>query len=720
MLHSKSRLNYGLLLICLMGAARTTLAANLYVATNGSDTNDGSVRHPFASLQRARDAVRGLKATGPVTVYVRGGLYPLDKTLALGAEDSGSEKSPIVYQAYRNEKATIIGGRRITGFRPYKGQILQADVGAQGFKDIYFRQLFFNGKRQQLARYPNFDPANPYGGGWAYVAGQPIPMYSDVPNESRRTLMFRPQDVHQWAHPEEGEVMVFPRFNWWNNIIPIASIDRDKNVMTLTQDASYGIRAGDRYYVRNLFEELDAPGEWYLDRRTWTLYFWPPADINNSTVYAPTLETLIAMNGVSNVEWRGFTFECCDGTGLKLTNCSNCLVSGNTIRNVGGRADWNITAVAVDGGAHDGVVGNDIYEVGGNAIALSGGDRTTLTPAGHYADNNYIHHTGVFFKQGVGVNVTGVGNRVAHNLIHDCPRFAISWSGNDHVFEYNHIRHIDLETEDTGAIYSWDVDWTMRGTQMRYNYIHDVLGYGRDNGKWVSPHFSWGFYLDDGTCGVHVYGNIVARAALGGTHIHGGRDNVIENNIFIDGTRQQMTYSGYTEKEPHFPEMKEKYQKTMNPAYNKYPGLANMDLATGYQMAGNKFLRNIIYYHDPNAKLYAMYHLPFDKTQSDFNIIQHFGQPLRVDLNNVPADKQWDEWKKLGFEQHSLLADPLFNDAAKDDYRLRPNSPALVLGFKPIPIEQVGPYRDARRASWPIIEAEGAREKPLVSEAPAH
>lgn len=698
-------------------------AATLHVATTGSDKSDGSLAHPLATLEGARDAIRlRLKSRRePMTVLVRGGLYARDKTLSFAAADSGAKAAPIAFRAYGKEKPVIIGGRRILGFKPYKGAILQADVGAQGFKDIYFRQLFFNGKRQQMARYPNFDAANPYGGGWAYVAGKSIPLYEDVPGESRRELHFQPADARAWAHPEEGEVMIFPRFNWWNNILPITSIDRDRQTMTLGADASYAIRPGDRYYVRNLMEELDAPGEWYLDKKTATLYFWPPSDIEKATVYAPTLETILDMTGVSNIEWRGFTFECAEGTAIKLNDCTDCLMSGNTIRNVSGRADWGLSAIAVQGGAHDGVVGNDIYEVGGNAIALDGGDRKTLVPARHYADNNYIHHTGVFFKQGVGVMVSGVGNRVSHNLIHDCPRFAISWSGNDHTIELNHLRHLCLETSDTGAIYSWNVDWTMRGTQMNYNFIHDVLGYGRKDGTgpWTSPDFSWGIYLDDGTCGVRVYGNIIARAELGGVHIHGGRDNSIENNIIVGGTRQQMTYSGYTEKEPHFPEMTKKYQETIvNTAYQKYPELAAMDLALGYQMAGNSFLHNIVMYREANAKLYAFSNLPYDKTKSDFNIIQHWKQPLRVDVPNAPEDKQWDEWKKLGFDTHSVLADPLFVDAARDDYRLRPNSPALALGFKPIPINRIGPYRDERRASWPIVEAQGAREKPLISQSP--
>ncbi|MDQ2732605.1 MAG: right-handed parallel beta-helix repeat-containing protein, partial [Armatimonadota bacterium] len=562
----------------------------LYVAPDGHDAWNGmAAAHrgadgPFQTLERARDEIRTLKKmdqppTG-FTVFVRGGTYWLPSTLVLEKQDSGTPGAPVVYRAYGKEKPVIIGGKPITGFQPYRGKIMQAGVGAQGFKGVPFHQLFMNGQRQILARYPNYDPSNPYGGGWAYVAGKPIPMYQDVPGEDRHTLHFKPEDVHPWAHPEEAEVFIFPRYNWWNNVIQIASIQKDASAMTLAGDASYPIRPGDRYYVQNLLEELDSPGEWYLDQRTWTLYFWPPADLNGATVYAPTLQTLVKIGpGASNITLQGLTLECSDWDGVEIHDSSNCLFAGNTLRNVGSKAVWGESAVDVQDGSHNGIVGNDIYSVGGNAISLTGGDRATLTPAENYADNNYIHHTGVFFKQGVGVSIGGVGNRVSHNLIHDCPRFAIQFSGSDHIIEYNHARHLNLETADTGAIYSWQVDWTLRGTVIRYNFLHDVLGYSQENGRWISPAFAWGIYLDDGTCGTTVYGNIVARAANGGAHIHGGRDNLIENNIFIDGTSRQMSLNGYIPQEPHVKEMIDKLTGFKdNPAYAKYPGLRDLDI----------------------------------------------------------------------------------------------------------------------------------------------
>jgi len=884
-----------LMLLTLISAASAT---EFYVAPDGRDTNAGARTSPFATIGRARDAIRQLRAASgprePVTVFVRAGAYCLPETIRLESQDSGTSGAPVVYRAFEGEKPVLIGGRPIAGFQPHAGQILKADVASQGLKDVYFRQLLFDGKRQHLARYPNFDPANPYGGGWAYADGEPIPMYRDIPSESRRSLHYKTSDERRWARPQDGEVFVFPRYNWWNNIVRIASVDRDKRILTLTNDCSYPIRPGDRYYVRNLFEELDAPGEWYLDRATWTLYFWPPAPLGGKPVYAPTLRTLIELSGAAHVAFQGFTIECSEGTAVVLRNCTHCLIAANTIRNAG---DYRGNGVAVEGGSHNGVIGNDIYEIGSDGITLSGGDRITLTPADNYADNNYIHHVGVFYKQGVGVYLRGCGTRASHNLIHDGPRWGIGFSGNNLVIESNHIRHVNLETADTGAVYTGGRDWiSSRGTVIRHNFFHDILGYGLEDGKWVSPHYAWGVYLDDNTGGVDVVGNVVARAVRGLVHLHNARDNLIENNIFIDGTLQQFEANGWTPTHSywttHLPTMIRGYESVANqPAWK---AMRHMDihptqavLPSGLIMANNVFRRNIVYYHDPNAKLFQFRNVAFEKHESDYNLIYHFGQPLKtgqfrvgretssnlvanpgfedgepgkmprawswqerpttatqaaiteaasaegkrslrlegatskspkgdtrypavvgaeiaakpggayrltarmksdkpgaqvsllaqsyvakayywaeksdvrvgpewkpyefafhmpgsgearfnpqmktlrvrfdfrestgalwlddVSLKEAEPLSEWDSWKQLGFDSHSIVADPRFVAPEKDDYRLRPDSPAWQLGFKAIPFEKIGPYEDRLRATWPIVEAEGAREKPLVS-----
>jgi len=860
-------------------------AAELFVAPDGRDDNPGTRSRPFQTLAAARDAAR--KLPGEKTIRVRGGVYELGQTLRLDAQDSG-----VTWRASENEKPVISGGRQITGFTTYKGNILKAP----GIKGVYFRQLFCGDQRQQLARYPNFDAQNPYGGGWAYAAGQVFDMYKNIPGESRRTLHYKPTDARQWAHPEEGEVFVFPRFNWWNNIVRIKSVDAAAHSITLADDCSYAIRPGDRYYVQNLLEELDAPGEWYLDKNDWTLYFWPPAPLAGKPVYAPTLRTILDIApGTKDVTFRGFTFECCEGTAINLNDTTNCLIAASVIRNVG---DYFGDGVAITGGSSNGVVGCDIAEIGRAGIALAGGDRRTLTPANNFADNNYIHHVGVFYKQGVGIWLTGCGNRASHNYIHDGPRFGIEFAGNNLLIEYNHIRHMNLETEDTGAVYTGGRDWiSSRGTVIRYNYFHDMLGYGHDDkGVWHSPYFAWGVYLDDNTGSVDVIGNIVARCARAGLHLHNGRDNLIENNVFIDNGLYQAEYNGWTENsqmwKDHFPTMVKGYESVASqPAWQTMRNIQTRPqdaiLPGGLIMSGNTMDRNIFYYHDPAANLYHFTNVSFAHNSTDRNLVWHCGLPIATGqfkagkvisdnllanpgfedgpVGTLPKDWEWqarpsaestaatvdtpvaegkhslqiegvpaknatcippwpvivstdvaaqpghsyrltammkaakagtsielmiqsyvanvyfwsrgtsakvgtdwkeyelvcklpakgehdykeqmkevcarfdlpggagtvwvddvrlveveslDEWQSLqalGFDRNSLIADPLFVDVAKDDYRLRRNSPAFKLGFQPIPIEKIGPYKSDLRASWPIIDAIGASEKPLVT-----
>jgi parallel beta-helix repeat protein len=878
------------------------LAAEHYVSPQGNDVwsgllaapNTDHTDGPFRTLPKARAAARAELGTGAKesVILLREGVHEIAATLKLDAGDSG-----LTIAAYPGEHPTVIGGSVIRDFKPYQGKILQADVGAQGFKGTAFRQLIFAGRRQHLARYPNFDPQNPYTGGWAYVDGTYVPMYKDDPADSKRQFKIRPQDRRTWAHPEEVETFIFPRYNWWNNIVPVATADNDTGSVTLTKDCSYPVRALDRYYFQNALEELDAPGEWYLDKRTWTLYFWPDEPLAERPVFAPRVRTIIEVNAAKRVNIRGIVFECAEGTAVSFAKCEDCRFSGNVVRNVG---DYNGSGVNIAGGTGNGVVGNDISHVGAHGITLSGGDRLKLTPCGNYADNNYVHHVGEQYKQGVGVSFSGVGIRVSHNLIHDGPRMGVMFGGgNNSVIEYNEVRHMNLETSDTGAIYTGGRDWiSSRGAVIRYNYFHDMIGFGQDSkGRWESPTFAWGVYLDDNTGGVDVIGNLIVRCSRAGIHLHNGRDNVIENNIFADNGLAQVEYSGWTVDHRYW----NNFEKDMVRTYEKFIAepawqrMRNMDLhpskaplADGTIMAGNVAERNILFAVAPKSKAYDIKRANLDHNRFDRNLAWHAGLPvltgrqdggktvgpnlvsnpgfeegldgktpkawgwqikppganaelvadavggkaaLRIDaappvvnktqklwlnivshpltslapgktyrlsakfkatardtkaslmlqsyvdkayfwaspnngvliakpdvwqevsrtfripdigekgwheqmksfkvridlaqetgslfvddvtLTEVAKSDEWQAWQGQGADRDSVVADPLFADAGHDDYRLRPESPALKLGFKPLPLDQIGPYPSKDRASWPIIQAEGAREHPLV------
>ena len=711
-------------------APTNTSEREFYMATNGNDSNNGSKERPFATLERARDAVRQLKKesglpSDGVTVWVRGGTYPLAKTFSLGSEDSGAPGSPVAYRAFPGEKVTITGGRSITGFTPWKGEILKADVASQGLKGIPFHQLFFQDKRQPLARYPNADTNDPIAGGWAYVGGEPVPMYKNLPEDSKRVLRPKPEDLRRWTNAAGAQIFIFPRYNWWNDIVSIDSVDTTNGAITLGKDCSYAIRPNDRYFVQNVLEELDAPGEWYLDRADSALYFWPPSPMGGDGVTVPVLQSILLLGpGTTDVTIRGLSLAHCSETAVVLDNTTNCLVAGCSILNVG---DFGGSGVSVKGGSSNGVVGNDISETGRHGIAISGGDKAALVEAGNYADNNHIHHTGVYFKQGVGIDLTGCGNRATHNLIHHEPRFAIQAFGTKHLIEYNHLHDASLETEDTGAVYTSGRDWIGgRGIVIRYNFIHDVPGFSQLNAnsnsatprEWKKGANSGGIYLDDNSGGIDVIGNVVARCPRSCLQLHDARDTVVQDNIFIEGGEYGVDYGGWTTNfgfwKDFYPGMVTNWQAVKDlPAWQGMRNISNSPddviQTNGMVMTCNQFFRNIIVEKGPPCALYRRNKVPLDKNPTDFNLVWQGGAQASVLLTpKLPGASSnvlpWDAWVALGQDVHSKVADPLFVDASKDDYRLKPDSPARELGFQESPLDRIGPYRDELRATWPILE----------------
>jgi len=674
-----------------------------YVALDGNDrwsgllpmANMSKTDGPFATLERARDTLRELRRGGKLpdgaVIYVRGGKYYLERTFTLGPEDSGTEQWPIRYLAYKDENPILSGAKEIQGFKPYKDKILQADLKKTALCKINFSQLFANGQRQILARYPNYNATKSYGSDFIYVD-------DTVEQGSKRKFQYSSGTVHDWARPEEGEIFIFPGPNYWNNIIPIRTIDKTTRIITLAGDTDYPIRKGDRYFIQNLLEELDSPGEWYLDRRSRILYYWPStsSDINQISVTAPALESVIGVtadpvtkDAPEHIMIVGFTVEACEGTAIIVNGARNCLIARNVVRNSGKHG------IVINGGSQNYVIGNDIYETGSAGISISGGDRKTLLPSSHHARNNHIHGTGRLNKYYGGIECIGVGNAISHNLINETPQAGITFDGNDHIIEYNHVHHVNQETEDSGIIYTCARDWTKRGNAIKFNYLHDSGGYGRRNinEEWQAPFQTWGIYLDDWTSGTNIYGNITVSTYNGGVFVHGGRDNTIENNILVEGTTGQAQFTARAITEKMIPEM---FEKIKEMKYTKYRELDTIkDVRKDTMMSNNKFIRNIIYYSFSGATLYTV-HAPYidsNMVEFDFNTIFHNGLPLLIPYIQSSEALHWQTWRAKGFDTHSVVADPLFVDPADGDFDLRPDSPAYTVGFKPIVIENAGLYK---------------------------
>lgn len=564
---------------------------------------------------------------------------------------------PITYRAEGLEPVVLLGGRPITNFVPHAGHILRADLRSQGWQGDRFRVLVFRGQRQELARRPNHNPNDLNGGDWAYVDGQRISMYDDSPGDEQfhqqnrhldfwqrnapertRRVQAKPEDMRAWARPTDAEVSIFPRFNWSHYLLPVESFDAATRTFRLRPGSFYEIRPGDRYFVRNLLEELDAPGEWYLDMPAGVLYFWPPAPVGNEPVVAAPLPHLVRLKRCGYVTFQGFTFECCDDTAIVLEDCTHCTIAASTIRNVG---DATGSGIVVKGGRANRIVGNDIYAVGRHGIVVDGGDPMRLEPGGHRIENNVIHHVGRVGRDGNGVQLQGSGHHVAHNLICYTPAAGIMVWGNRHLIEFNRIHHTCLESEDTGAIAGGAIDWvSWLGVVIRHNYIHDTFGFGYDPWAkaWRSPYFAYAVYPDWAASHVQITGNILARAGAALIYLHSGRHNRIENNVLVDGAVSQVDWTGWTSTTGFWSSMVKGWiatyqQAAAHPVWRQLGLLEDpqqVPLPNGQVMHGNVLRRNIVYYLDEGAALFRFQNLPFDRNESDSNLVYHAGLPLRT------------------------------------------------------------------------------------------
>jgi Right handed beta helix region len=550
-------------------ASRTQLpewpepAVMLYVAPDGSDAAPGTREQPFATLERARDALRRLKqegklAKGGATVFVGGGRYGVTQSFALTAEDSGEASAPIRYRAVEGETPIFSGGIRLEGFEPVsdtaiaarlpeeaRGKVLQVDLARYGvtdlkplrlggfnsglgFKTLPVTELFFDGKAMPMSRWPNE--------GFARVADVAVKDGHKIHGmEGSKTgrLIYEGERPARWKDEQGLMLYGYWFFAWADSYEPVASIDTEKREFVLEEPyCGYGYRPDAPYYAVNLLSEIDMPGEWYLDRATGLLYFYPPSDPSAAVVELSVADyPFVQLDDVSHTSLQGFVWELGGVDAVVIRGGEHCLVTGCIARRCGG------DGIVVQGGSSHGLLGCEIYSMGRGGMAVSGGDRKTLTPGNHLVENCDIHELSrIHHTYTPAILMSGVGNRIARNLLHHIPSSAIRLGGNDHVVELNEIHHVVQESDDQGGADMWG-NATFRGNIYRYNYWHHI-------GNQINPHEEpgcghAGIRLDDAISGTRIYGNVfhkssAGRAGFGGVQIHGGKDNVIDNNVFVE------------------------------------------------------------------------------------------------------------------------------------------------------------------------------------------
>jgi hypothetical protein len=522
-------------------------------------------------------------------------------------------------------------------------------------------ELFFDGRPMTLARWPNE-------GEWTQIAGFPE---AHAQNDGHGGRIGRLEDGFSfagdrprgWQDVRDLWVHGYWAWDWANSYEHVVALDRDQRLIkTAPPHGQYGFRKGQRFCFLNLLEELDQPGEWFLDRPSGILYFWPPPAAPQDVTAQLSLldQPLLRLAGASHVVVQGLILEATRATAVEIRGGTNNRLTGCVIRNIG---DWG---VQIEGGTGHGVVGCDICDTGDGGVSLQGGDRQTLTPGGHFVENCHFARQGRWSKCYVpAVLMSGVGLRASHNLIHDHPHCAILFGGNEHLLEFNEIHHIALETGDVGAIYAGR-DWTFRGNRIRHNFIHHTGGVGMG---------SMGVYMDDCVSGTEVFGNVFYKVHWA-MFIGGGRDHRVENNVFVDCDPAVRMDGRGLDRSPVWSNMVYDYMKQQLAAVpqdlyrRRYPAVADLDR----------------YYAKRDG-------VPPENNIAARNVCA--GKWLEIGWHAKP------EWLKL--ENNYVGADPGFVAPDKLDFRLKPDSPAWGVGFQPIPVERIGIQADKPRPPQPTV-----------------
>jgi hypothetical protein len=687
------------------------VAIDLFVSPSGDDAAAGTETRPFASLTRARDAIRTLKRSGglgsPLTVRLRGGEYPLTETLVLGTEDSGTAACPITWAAYPGETPVLTGGRRLQGWRRGERGAWELDLPEVSSGSWYFRSLWVNGVRRRRARLPEEGLYQVAGLLDQAPAGGLDPYAGSADRELKRSAFrYAPGQVDpRWRTLSDVEIVVLQ--HWADSRMKIERVDEKHRVVVFTERAFRPLDWCLGWYAENVAEGLTAPGMWYLDRSSGTLRYLPlpGEDMATTEVVAPVVDTWLRLEGdwrgdrpVEWISFRGLSFRHCgwslEGragysypqTAMELTPgellwatypAEGLSIPQSQVRAARGIDLEGVHHVALEDCevAHTGgwgmvlhlgcqdnrIVGNHFHDLGAGAVRLGGADftlddreescRTEIT-------DNHIHDGCAVYQGSSAVALLqSGGNRIAHNEIHGWFEWATSagwqWEywppgrARNNVFEWNHVH--DLGGGFFGPHATLYFLGISPGTVVRNNLLAHIA---RDGA---------GIYLDASASGILVENNVVWDFGSGGLGFNfSNTGNVLTNNIVAFGRAIQLDRCG---------------DQPWAGASVGQSGIVYRNIvcfAQGTMWRGEKWLN-----HDMLL---------------DYNVYWRTdGEEPRFLTHDVAA------WQALGHDRHSVIADPLFVDAEHGDFRLRPGSPAVALGFRGVDLSRVGPRPPAER-----------------------
>ncbi len=670
-----------LFLIMISSVSALAEGKEFYVAPQGNDSNAGTLKQPFRTVERARDAVHALRLGSrplePVTVYLRGGTYSLASALTFFPEDGGSSACPVIYRAYKKEHPIISGGKVVTGWKESKrnGRRVWSTVLPEVKSgQLFFHQLWVDGERRIRARHPNS----------AYLKVLAVPGVTEKTmwTDGSTSFQYSPGDIPpSWSY-SDAEVIIMNR--WIESRLPIASMDSAGRLLRFTKRAPFTLEKDDYFYVENVPQALDTPGEWYLDRASGELWYMPlgKENIGKAIVIMPVLPQILFLNGqpesgkfIKYLTFEGITFSYSE---WYLPDTLNAGAHGGipdggfpqaAYQVPGAVAGWGVRNVIFDGCeiSHVGtyafelsrscqgnrLMRSRLVDLGGGGVKI-GETIIRSAPADQTRCNDVmdceIADGGRLFHSAVGVWIAqSADNRIMHNTIHDFyySGLSVGWTwgygpsaARGNIIEFNNVHHIGVRSSgdgpilsDMGGIYTLG---TQPGTVIRKNIFHDIAAvrYG-----------GWGIYFDEGSTNILAEDNLVYRTTHGGFHQHYGSNNIVRNNIFALSRDQQI-------------------QRTRAEDHLSFT-----------------FEHNIVYWNE--GKLLAG-NFSGSNFRMDNNVYWHEGKEgIRFDTLTLP------QWQARGLDVHSVVEDPGFKNAGKGDFSLGATSPALKAGFRPLPLQAV-------------------------------
>lgn len=558
----------------------TTQGITYYVATTGSDSNVGTIDAPFATVVKARDTIRAAAQTN-VTVYIRGGEYDLTTPITFNSTDSGTATAPNVYSNYPGETPIFKGSKAI--------KTVAGDVGLKTYTldKITFPnidatrvpQIFFNGVRQDMARYPNniqpnFNTTDPYAGYYAKAASTQ-PLCTDKTVATGSTIYFDPAtlDTTGWDLTNYTvQVKIWtasdPAGIYTAIIRPVASIDQSAGKIMMGTIANgvysplyanFNICKGNLFYLQGSPNLIDKPGEFAYNNTTRTLSVNLPQTLTSTDkITIPAFYgAAFKIVGASYLELHGLDIGEVNGDGVFISQSKNIVTDGLNVHGVIGNFRGNEQGAPTPSGIEGDAIGSYIsdyvtvkngkyYDAPTNrGISFMSSDARikALNKSNNQALNNEIYD--VSWRGGIWADDYGL--TIQHNYIHDLTASAIVGNLTLDDISYNRIENVDSNVCDAGAIYTHGGGSLIqaRNNKIHDNFIQSSGGYcySPTTDVYSSKSNIWSIYLDNTSSYNQIYNNIVVDAVGCGIQ-NSGWGNSWKNNICI--TNQGVNANGYT------------------------------------------------------------------------------------------------------------------------------------------------------------------------------